>query len=169
MTMPARIKNRLSVYSRTAGCALLLALLAVCAFAGASGGGKSAASVAVSRASDGALDAQSAAERLARDRAEELALLSGVLADGGADEATRQSALAQQAQLAQRMEMEAQARACLREMGYEGAEAIYGAQTLTLLLSQAQVAGGAEAARAVDAVASLTGTAPENVKLLLTR
>ena len=166
--------NRLSVSFRKAGGVLLLALLAACGYAGASRGGVRAVSLPVQRTVMGgaqaeAEQAQTAAERLRQDRAQELALLSGVLSSEDVDEATRQSALAQQVQIVDRMEAEAQARACLEEMGFEGAQAVTGAQIMTVLLSAAQVGGEADAARIIDAVSSLTGVAPENVKLILTR
>ena len=172
--MQEKIKNRLSVYSRKMGGVLLLALLAACGYAGASRTGVRAVSLPVQRmVLEGAQareeTAQSAAERLAQDRAEELALLAGVLSSESVDEATRQSALAQQVQIAERMEAEAQARACLAQMGYEGAEAVSGAQIMTVLLPAASVGGETDAARVIDAVSSQTGVAPENVKLILTR
>ena len=171
--MQGFFKNRLSVYSRKMGGVLLLALLAACGYAGASRGGVRAVSLPVQRTvMDGAqaqsAQAQTAAERLRQDRAEELALLSAVLSGENVDEATRQSALAQQVQIAQRMEMEAQARACLLQMGFE-AEAVSGAQIMTVLLPAASVANETDAARVIDAVSSQTGVAPENVKLILTR
>lgn len=172
--MRENVKNRLSVYSRKMGGVLLLALLAACGYAGASRGDVRAVSLPVQRTvMEGAqaqdAGAQSAAERLRQDRAEELALLSGVLSSQSVDEATRQSALAQQVQITQRMEAEAQARACLVQMGFEGAEAVSGAQIMTVLLPAASVGGETDAARIVDAVSSQTGVAPENVKLILYR
>ena len=169
--MQAKIKNRLSVYSGKIGGVLLLALLAACASAGASRTGVRAVSLPVQRTVIGGQDAsaQSAAQRLAQDRAQELALLADVLSSAGVDEATRQNALAQQTQIAERMELEAQARACLVQMGFEGAEAVSGAQIMTVLLPSGSVGGETDAARIVDAVSSQTGVAPENVKLILTR
>lgn len=170
--MQAKIKNRLSVYSWKLGGVLLLALLAVCGAAGASRAGVRAVSLPVQRTVIGGgqdESAQSAAQRLAQDRAQELALLANVISTEGVDETTRQNALAQQVQITQRMETEAQARACLAQMGYAGAEAVSGAQIMTVLMPAGSVRGETDAARIVDAVSSLTGVAPENVKLILTR
>lgn len=170
--MQAKIKNRLSVYSWKMGGVLLLALLAACGAARASRTDARAVSLPVQRTvieGGQSESAQSAAQRLAQDRAQELALLADVLSAAGVDEATRQSALAQQVQITQRMEMEAQTRACLVQMGYEGAQAVSGAQIMTVLLPAGSVGGETDAARIVDAVSSQTGVAPENVKLIMTR
>ena len=172
--MQGILKNRLSVYFRKLGGVLLLALLAACGMAGASKGSVRAVSLPVQRTvMEGAqvpdAQAQTAAQRLRQDRAEELALLSAVLSAENVDEATRQSALEQQVQITGRMEMEAQARACLVQMGFEEAEAVSGAQIMTVLLPSGSVGTEADAARVIDAVSSQTGVAPENVKLILTK
>lgn len=166
MRQTSRMKPELA---RAAGCALLLALLAVCGLAGANPARVQTVSVPVSRAAqeEGQTAAMSVAERLALDRQEEIALLDGVLEDNATDQATRQNALAQKAQLAGRMELEAQARACLSGMGYERAQVVCGALVMTVLLPAGSVADARDSARIVAAVSDQTGTDAANVKILL--
>ena len=165
--------NRLSVGIRMTGGFALLTLLAVCGFAGASRANVQSVSVPVERQTIGGdaqpLQTMSVAERLARDRQEEIAMLDSVIESADADQATRQSALAQKAQLAGRMELEAQARACLAQMGYEKAQVVCGAQVMTVLLPSSDMSAAQDSARVVSAVADQTGTEPQNVKIILTQ
>lgn len=165
--MQENVKTRLPVHFQKIGGVLFLALLAACGLAGAKGAKVQTVSVPVERS---ALTGESAAkmstaERLARDRQEEIALLDSVLESGDADQATRQSALAQKTQLTGRMELEAQARACLSGMGYEDAQVVCGAQMLTVLMPGTVAAAG-DGARIIAAVSEQTGTGPENVRIL---
>lgn len=163
------LKKRLPALARAAGGMLLLALLAVCGLAGSGAGDVRAVSVPVERAPQGgAQAAMSAAERLALDRQEEIALLDSVLESADADQGTRQNALAQKTQLAGRMELEAQARACLAGMGYERAQIVCGAQMMTVLLPGESVPDAAAGARIVSAVCDQTGADAADVKILLT-
>ena len=170
--MRSVLKNRLMVYARVAGGFSLLALLAVCGFAGASRGGVQSVSVPIERQILGEEWEQQAknmstAERLARDRQEEIQMLDSIIESADTDQATRQSALAQKTQLAGRMELEAQARACLDQMGYHEAQVVCGAQMMTVLLPSADLAKTEDSARIVSAVADQTGTEPQNVKIIL--
>ena len=172
--MRSVFKNRLTVYTRVAGGFLLLILLAVCGFAGASRGGVQSVSVPVERQILGEEWEQrsnnmSTAERLARDRREEIEMLDGIIENADTDQATRQSALAQKTQLVGRMELEAQARACLGEMGFLEAQVVCGAQMMTVLLPSSDVAKAGDGARIVSTVADQTGTEPQNVKIILVK
>lgn len=158
--------TRISRPVRAVGCVALLALLAACGLSAAHTDGAQAVSVPVECAPS-AVEAMSTAQRLEADRREEIALLDSVLESADTDQATRQNALAQKTQLAGRMELEAQARACLGGMGYERALVVCGAQTMTVLLPAGEFAQGDEA-RVVAAVCEQTGTGAENVKILLT-
>lgn len=170
--MQTVIKNKLSVGYRAVGGFFLLALLAVCGFAGASRGSVQSVSVPVERqvlGEEWTGQTVSSAERLALDRQEEIQMLDSVIENADADQATRQNALAQKAQLAGRMELEAQARACLSEMGYEDAQVVCGAQVMTILLPSASIADTQASARVISAVSDQTGCEPQNVKIILTR
>ena len=172
--MRSVLGNRLPVFLRTACGFLLLALLAACGYAGARDAVVQTVSVPVERQTLGEEwakqeEALSVAERLARDRQEEIAMLDSVIENAETDAQTRQSALAQKAQLAGRMEIEAQARACLSAMGYESAQVVSGAQMLTVLLSAASLPGMEDGARVISAVADQTGCEAQSVKIILTR
>ena len=153
-------------------CALLLALLAVCGYVGAGRTPERTVSTAVTRITlpePSADDAQDAALRLRSQRQEEIALLQSVLDSGGTDAGTRQSALSQLAQIAARMETEAQCEACLVQMGFSGASAVSGAQLLTLLVPYDEIPGEADHTRILDAICGVSGLDAGSVKIILTK
>ena len=78
-------------------------------------------------------------------------------------------AMAQLAQLTVRMETEAQCEACLREMGYEGAYAVSGAQLLTLLIPYDKIKEESDKTRILDAVCGISGLDAGSVKIILTK
>ena len=153
-------------------CALLLALLAVCGYVGAGRTPERTVSTAVTRVTlpePSADDAQDAALRLRSQRQEEIALLQSVLDSGDADAGMRQSALSQLAQIAARMETEAQCEACLAQMGFSGASAVSGAQLLTLLVPYDEITGEADHTRILDAICGVSGLDAGSVKIILTK
>ena len=153
-------------------CALLLALLAVCGYVGAGRTPDRTVSTEVTRVTlpePSADDAQDAALRLRSQRQEEIALLQSVLDSGGTDAGTRQSALSQLAQIAARMETEAQCEACLVQMGFSGASAVSGAQLLTLLVPYDEITGEADHTRILDAICGVSGLDAGSVKIILTK
>ena len=153
-------------------CALLLALLAVCGYVGAGRTPDRTVSTAVTRVTlpePSADDAQDAALRLRSQRQEEIALLQSVLDSGGTDAGTRQSALSQLAQIAARMETEAQCEACLAQMGFSGASAVSGAQLLTLLVPYDEITGEEDHTRILDAICGVSGLDAGSVKIILTK
>lgn len=157
---------------RGIGCALLLALLAVCGYIGADTQRTQAVSVSMTRetmppyTADASRDA---ASRLAAQRAEEIALLQGVIDDPRTESATRQSALAQMTGIAGRMEQEAQSEACLARMGYEDAAAVCGAELMTILIPYSAISEDGDEARIIDAVCGVTGLDAGSVKIILTK
>lgn len=157
---------------RSVWCALLLALLAVCGYVGARREQTRTVSAAATRVTlpeqtqDDALDA---AERYRAQRAEEIALLEGVLARENVDAGTRGSASAQLAQIAARMETEAQCEACMAAMGVNGARAISGAQLLTLLIPYDEISEEADKTRILDALCGVSGLDAGSVKIILTK
>lgn len=171
--MRSAFENRLPVHIKIASGFVFLALLAVCGFAGASRAGVQTVSVPVQRQTIESEPAQpqgmSTAERLARDRREEIEMLDSVIENENTDQATRQSALAQKTQLTGRMELEAQARACLTQMGYDSAQAVCGAEIMTILIASSGMTNSSDSARIVSAVADQTGIEPQNVKIILTQ
>ena len=153
-------------------CALLLALLAVCGYVGAGREQTHTVSAAATRVAlpeqtqDDALDA---AERYRAQRSEEIALLEGVLAREDVDAETRDNAAAQLAQIAGRMETEAQCEACLGAMGINGAKAVSGAQLLTLLIPYDEISDEADKTRILDAVCGISGLDAGSIKIILTK
>ena len=82
---------------------------------------------------------------------------------------TRDAAMAQLTQLAGHMETEAQCEACLREMGYEGAYAVSGAQLLTLFIPYDKIKEESDKTRILDAVCGISGLDAGSVKIILTK
>lgn len=157
---------------RSVWCALLLALLAVCGYVGAGREQTHTVSAAVTRVTlpeqtqDDALDA---AERYRTQRTEEIALLEGVLAREDVDAGTRSSAMAQLAQIAARMETEAQCEACMAAMGMGQARAVSGAQLLTLFIPYDAISEESDKTRILDAVCGVSGLDAGSVKIILTK
>ena len=153
-------------------CALLLALLAVCGYVGAGREQTHTVSAAATRVAlpeqtqDDALDA---AERYRAQRSEEIALLEGVLAREDVDAETRDNAAAQLAQIAGRMEIEAQSEACLDAMGVNGAQAVSGAQLLTLFIPYDEISEESDKTRILDAICGVSGLDAGSVKIILTK
>lgn len=157
---------------RSVFCALLLALLAVCGYVGAGREQTHAVSVAATRVTlpeQTQNDALTAAERYRAQRAEEIALLEGVLAREDADAQTRGNATAQLAQIAGRMEIEAQSEACLDAMGVNGARAVSGAQLLTLFIPYDEISEESDKTRILDAICGVSGLDAGSVKIILTK
>lgn len=157
---------------RGVACALLLALLAVCGYVGAGREQTQTVSAAVTRLTlpeQTQDDAQDAAERLMAQREQEIALLRSVLEQPDAGSQTRDAAMAQLTQLTVRMETEAQCEACLREMGYEGAYAVSGAQLLTLLIPYDKIKEVSDKTRILDAVCAVSSLDAGSVKIILTK
>lgn len=157
---------------RGVACALLLALLAVCGYVGAGREQTQTVSAAVTRLSlpeQTQDDAQDAAERLMAQREQEIALLRSVMEQPDAGSQTRDAAMAQLTQLTVRMETEAQCEACLREMGYEGAYAVSGAQLLTLLIPYDKIKEVSDKTRILDAVCAVSSLDAGSVKIILTK
>lgn len=174
--MKKQIDERTGRHLRAALCALLLTLLAVCGYAGASRGGVRAVSVPVvystletGAASGTKTSPEAIRARLSEQRRQEMELLESVIDGDAADEATRTSALAQRTELARRMECEASAEAVLEGMGFSGAISVCGAQVMTLILRQEQAQTQADRLRALDAVSAQTGTAAEEIKIILAK
>lgn len=157
---------------RLGGLALLV-LLAACAYIGSCGGDERTVSVAVSRteyvpAEWTLIGEDSAQARLEAERRQEMDMLRAIAQDEHADEETKKTALDQIGQIAMRMETEAQARACLEEMGILQPGVICGAQMLTIVLAPEQ-ALEADSVRIMDAVCSATGLDAADIKIILSK
>ena len=160
--------------ARGVGGILLLTLLAVCGYIGTRQENVQTVSVAVTRQSypleEFTVDSvQDAAMRLQLERDEELSLLREVAQNSGADVQTKADALAQMADIAERMEYEAQVDACLAQMGLNDAHAVCGAQMMTIMLPYASDVDDAQKVRVIDAVCSLTGFDAGDIKIIITK
>lgn len=154
--------------------ALLLTLLGICGYAGAARtkNVQSVVSLPVTRTEleGGAVGGGSIAEiraRLDSQREEELALLDGVIADAGEGSAAKEDALAQKAQIAARMELEAQLTAVLEGMGAQGALAVCGAQGATLLVPQTFGMDENVRNRLLNAASGQSGLETAQLKIIL--
>ena len=153
-------------------CALLLALLAVCGYVGAGREQTRTVSTAATRVAlpeQTQDDALTAAQRYRAQREEEIALLEDVLGRADADAGTRANATAQLAQIAARMETEAQSEACLGAMGISGSAAVSGAQLLTLFIPYGEISDESDKTRILDAVCGVSGLEAGSVKIILTK
>lgn len=154
--------------------AMLLALLGICGYAGAARmkNVQSVVSLPVTRTElqEDAIGGGSILEireRLNHQREEELALLDGVIADAGTSSAVKEDALAQKTQIAGRMELEAQLNAVLEGMGAEGAMAVCGAQSMTLLVPQTFGMDENARNRLLNAASGQSGLETAQLKIIL--
>jgi len=153
---------------------ILLSLLAVCGYMGTAQEPVRAVSVSVSRTlyEMEELEAdtlESARVRLNQERENELQLLKSVADNEGSDGVLRQEALDQIAQIAGRMEIEAQVQACLIEMGFEKALPVSGAQGMTVICSSGSMEEETDRLRIIDTVCSVSGYEARDIKIILTK
>ena len=92
-----------------------------------------------------------------------------MLERGDVDASTRANAMAQLAQIAARMETEAQSEACLGAMGISGSAAVSGAQLLTLFIPYGEISEESDKTRILDAVCGVSGIEAGSVKIILTK
>ena len=159
---------------RAAGCAVLVALLAVCSYMGARQGQTTGVSVpvAVKTVSGEVLAAASLEEtqaKLMRERKEALALLESVLGDERAGAEAREEALKEKTALAGRMAAEAEVTAILAQMGFADAAVVLGEGSLSVILPWQAAENEQNRLRIIDAAATHTGLSPECVKIILSK
>lgn len=159
---------------RTAGCAVLVALLAACSYLGARQPQRAAVSVpvAVETISERALDAASLEEtqqKLEQERESALALLQSVLDDPNAQAGTRDEALREKTALAKRMVAEAETAALLSHMGFGETAVVLGGESVTVIVPWQAAENEQSRVRIIDAAATQTGLAPECVKIILSK
>ena len=159
---------------RTAGCAVLVALLAACSYLGARQPQRAAVSVpvAVEVISDRALGAASLEEtqqKLQQERESALALLQSVIDDPNAQAGTRDEALREKTALAKRMVAEAETAALLSHMGFGETAVVLGGESVTVIVPWQAAENEQSRVRIIDAAATQTGLAPECVKIILSK
>ena len=159
---------------RTAGCAVLVALLAACSYLVARQPQGSAVSVpvAVETISARALDAASLEEtqqKLEQERESALALLQSVIDDPNAGADGRNEALKEKTALAKRMEAEAETAALLSHMGFGETAVVLGGESVTVIVPWQAAENEQSRVRIIDAAATQTGLAPECVKIILSK
>ena len=94
-------------------------------------------------------------------------MLDSVIADSGAAQDAKESALNQKTQIAARMEQEAQVQAVMEAMGAENALAVGGAQGMTLLLPTQTAQDETLRNRLLHAAASQTGMEEKDIQIIL--
>ena len=159
---------------RTAGCAVLVALLAACSYLGARQPQRAAVSVpvAVEVISERALGAASLEEtqqKLEQERESALALLQSVIDDPNAGADVRNEALKEKTALAKRMEAEAETAALLAHMGFGETAVVLGGESVTVIVPWQAAENEQSRVRIIDAAATQTGLAPECVKIILSK
>ena len=159
---------------RTAGCAALVALLAVCSYMGARQPQTRTVSVpvAVETISESALSAASLEEtqdRLQRERESALALMQSVIDDPNAGTDTKEEALKEKTALAKRMAAEAEMTALLGQMGFGDAAVVLGEACVSVIVPWQAAENEQNRVRIIDAASAHTGLAPECVKIILSK
>lgn len=164
-TMAARIL-------RFAGCAALLALLAVSSYGGRERIEAPVVPVLIETVSGEVLAAstmQQTGERLERQRKEALLLLQSVLDDPNADEASKKQALAEKTRIASRMETEAAVQALLEHMGFEQTAVVMGEGIIHIISPWQTAENEQNRVRMIDAATSQSGFSADAVKIILAK
>lgn len=157
---------------RLAGCAALLALLAVSSYGGSRRIEAPAVPVLIENVSSETLSTLTMEEtqkRLTQRREESLAVLQSVLDDPSADAAARTQALAQKTKIASRMETEASLQALLAHMGFDGAAVIMGEGLLSIVVPWQMAENEQNRVRMIDAAVTQSGFSADAVKIILSK
>ena len=159
---------------RTAGCAVLVALLAACSYLGARQPQRAAVSVPVaveviSERVLGAASLEETQQKLRQERESALALLQSVIDDPNAQAGTRDEALREKTALAKRMVAEAETAALLSHMGFGETAVVLGGESVTVIVPWQAAENEQSRMRIIDAAATQTGLAPECVKIILSK
>ena len=159
---------------RTAGCAVLVALLAACSYLGARQPQRAAVSVPVaveviSERVLGAASLEETQQKLRQERESALALLQSVIDDPNAQAGTRDEALREKTALAKRMVAEAETAALLSHMGFGETAVVLGGESVTVIVPWQAAENEQSRVRIIDAAATQTGHAPECVKIILSK
>ncbi|MBQ8620458.1 MAG: SpoIIIAH-like family protein [Clostridia bacterium] len=157
---------------RFAGCAGLLALLAVSSYAGGRRIEAPAVPVLIETVSGEAAAAvtmETTRERLEKQRREALVLLESVLNDAACDETSRRQALQEKTKIASRMETEASVEALLAQMGFEGTAVVMGEGTLHIIAPWQMAENEQNRVRMIDAALSQSALSPDAVKIILAK
>lgn len=159
---------------RTAGCAVLVALLAACSYLGARQPQRAAVSVPVaveviSERVLGAASLEETQQKLRQERESALALLQSVIDDPNAQAGTRDEALREKTALAKRMVAEAETAALLSHMGFGETAVVLGGESVTVIVPWQAAENEQSRVRIIDAAATQTGLAPECVKIILSK
>ena len=159
---------------RTAGCAVLVALLAACSYLGARQPQRAAVSVPVaveviSERVLGAASLEETQQKLRQERESALALLQSVIDDPNAQAGTRDEALREKTALAKRMVAEAETAALLSHMGFGETAVVLGGESVTVIVPWQAAENEQSRVRIIDAAATQTGLAPKCVKIILSK
>lgn len=165
-------RNVIKEWGRAAVSVLLLALLAVSGYVGTAQEPVRAVSVPATYQTISAWEVSSETmdevrERLGQERMQEIELLDSVIAQAEGGGETAAYALAQKAQLAERMETESRVRAALAYMGYPQVNVVCGAGSLTLIAPWQYVSGEQERVKLIAAAADQAQIPAECVKIIL--
>lgn len=157
---------------RMVGGMLLLAVLAVCGYAGAAQPVAQMVSIPMTYEPISAWEIseetmESVRAGLERERQQEIALLDSVLSRVDAPQMLVDQALMQKTQLAARMETEAKTKAALSYMGYPQVNVLCGADKMTLFVPWQYASDAAERVKLIAAAADQAQIPAEHVKIIL--
>lgn len=162
-----------SAKGRWALCALLITILAVSGFVGASPDDepKMTAAPVVGKALEQvqAMTFDEVQARYDAQRGNELEILDGVLADESADKDTKKKAQEQKIQIAARMDTETKIEETLAHMGFSRCAAVCADERVILIIPQNLASDQAETTRIIDAAASIGGCEAKDVKIILVK
>ena len=112
---------------------------------------------------------KTARESILERRMKEIELPDAVLCDPDATKEIREDALSQKNDIERRMEFETQAQACMENMGIKESAALFGTQNMTVCASFEYVSEEKQRTSIIDAVSSITGLAPDSIKIILAK
>lgn len=155
-------------------CAVLLAVLVASAAHAGEWEGKQIAALPVARVYDPVVETASMGSSATREtinmqRAKEIEMLEQVLAHPDSGKQTRADALSQKTDIVRRMEFEAQAQACIENLGIKNSTVLCGAQNMTVFVPFEYASDEKMRTAMIDAVSTITGIGAESVKIILAK
>ena len=156
--------------NRAAGCAALIALLAVSGYMGAQPQKQTAAvsvPIVFERMESMDFDLPDDAGRgTLKDREKALMLLDSVIGDPRAAESSVQAALARKAEMAEHIEKEARIVHMLEAMGFAGTEALCSGQMTALIVPKELALDEKTRVQMIDAAANISGQNAGCIKII---
>jgi len=159
---------------RAAECAVLLLILAASSVVGTHDAQENAALVptvqmTMTEQEIIGMTMAGISNKLQMQREKELSLLDEVIRQFSSAGKSADDALMQKQDIIRRMEHEAQAKACLENMGFEQTAVLCGTQNVTVFMPFEYSSDEKNRIAILDALSSLTGIGAESIKIILAK